>query len=255
MGFAVAFAAAVIGGAGAADAGTILLARESSIRASGKAGAAGDPFDLRDGSQDFNCFADMVDTTDAGVVGPRMAANQHSRPSMGDGSGDGDFTGAFAEGSASAAAESADDEGQAVSNFDLTFEVLGVPSLVSFGGSVGVSGNGSTTVSLSNESTGEILLEQELLAGDGEGQEIQHSTLLKPGVYELCVEALVNGDASESMAYYSVSLSIEPAGNVVAPPPAAIPLPPAALSALCAVGAGGLLRASRKLRQKAPAAL
>ena len=250
MGFAAAFASAVIGGAGAADAGTILLARESTIRASGKAGAS-DSFDLHDGSKDFNGFADAVDTTDAGVVGPRMAANQHSRPALGD--GDGGFTGAFAEGSASAAADDASADGtQAVSNFDLTFEVLGVPSLVSFGGSVGVSGNGSTTVSLSNESTGEVLLEQELLAGDGEGQEIQHSTLLQPGVYELCVAALVNGDASESMAYYSVSLSIEPAGNVVSPPPAAIPLPPAALSALCAAGAGGLLRAVRKPRQKAP---
>jgi predicted nucleic acid-binding Zn-ribbon protein len=250
MGFA-ALAAAVMGGAGAADAGTILLARESTIRASGKAGA--DDFDLRDGSKDFNGFADMVDTANAGVVGPRMAANQHSRPAVGDGE---DFTGAYAEGSARASADddaAAPDQGQAVSNFDLTFEVFGVPSLVSFGGSVGVSGNGSTTVSLSNESTGEILLEQQLQAGDGEGQEIQHSTVLKPGVYELCVEALVNGDASESMAYYTVSLSIEPAGNVVAPPPAAIPLPPAAWAAASVMGAAGLLRGARKLRRATPA--
>src|SRR5688500_3391133 len=109
--------ALVIGGAaGAADAGTILLARESTIRATGKAGS-GD-FDLQDGSKDFNGFADMVDTADAGVVGPRMAANQHSRPALTD--GDGDFTGAYAEGSASAAADDAGAEpAQAVSNFDL----------------------------------------------------------------------------------------------------------------------------------------
>ena len=251
MGFA-ALAAAVIGGAGAADAGTTLLARESTIRASGKAGAA--DFDLRDGSKDFNGFADMVDTANAGVVGPRMAANQHSRPSTSADGGGGDFTGAYAEGSASASAETAADEGQAVSNFDLTFEVFGVPSIVSFGGSVGVSGNGSTTVSLSNESTGEVVLEQELLAGDGEGQEIQHSTLLQPGVYELCVAAMVNGDASESMAYYTVSLSIEPAGNVVAPPPAAIPLPPAAWAAASVMGAAGLVRGARKFRGTASAA-
>lgn len=232
---------------GVANAGSVLLTRESTIRASGTAGSA--DYNLSDGSQDFNGFADMVDTVDAGVVGPRVAANQHSRPSMSDEAGGG-FTGAFAEGSASAeAADSPAKSGEAVSNFDLTFQVLGAPSLVSFGGSVGVSGDGSTSVALSNESTGEILLSQELLAGDGEGQSIEHSTVLQPGIYELSVEATVNGKLSESTAYYAVSLSISAISedNGGGTP---IPLPPALWSAASVLGAGGLTRGMQVIRSR-----
>ena len=99
----MAIVAAVGGIAMPLHAGTILLARESTIRATGRAGSA--DFDLLDGSKDFNGFADVVDTASAGVMGPRVAANQHSRPAMGDGD---DFTGAYAEGSASAAADKAE---------------------------------------------------------------------------------------------------------------------------------------------------
>jgi hypothetical protein len=225
-------------------AGTVLLSRESNISATGTDGSA-----LSDGSQDFNGFADAVDTADAGVVGPRLTANQHSRPSMDETAG---FTGAFAEGSASAEADrsTGDKPGLAVSNFDLTFQVLGAPSLVSFGGSVGVSGDGSTTVELSNESTGEILLAEELLPGDEDGQSIQHSTVLQPGVYELSVEAAANADAGESMAYYTVSLSIsaltDDGGGGVTP----IPLPAAVWSAVSVLGAGGLIRATRAIRRR-----
>jgi hypothetical protein len=239
--------------AGSARAGTILLARESTIRASGKAGAA--DFNLTDGSQDFNGFADAVDTADAGVVdGPHVSANQHSRPSMDDTDG---FTGAYAEGSVTAALQAApSDTAQAVSNFDLTFEVLGVPSVVDFGGAVGVTGNGTTTVELSNETTGEILLSTETVSGDGEGQSIQHSTVLQPGVYALSVEALVNGEPDESMAYYTVSLSISAMaggdGGGVTP----IPLPPALWSAaglMLVTGAAGGYGKLRRERAARPA--
>lgn len=235
------------GGTRTAHAGTVLLARESSIRASGTAGS-GD-FDLTDGSHDFNGFADMVDTSSSGVTGPRAAANQHSRPALSAADG---FTGAFAEGSASAAlAEGAApaDVASALSNFDLTFEVLGVPSMVTFGGSVGVSGNGSTSVELSNETTGEVLLAQELLAGEGESQSIEHSTLLLPGVYELSVAASVNGEPNESMAYYAVNLMLAPVtGSGVGPTP--IPLPPALWSAAAVFGAGAATRGWRRLTRR-----
>jgi hypothetical protein len=235
---------AVIGSAPAfAEAGTILLARESTIRASGKAGS-GD-FDLLDGSKDFSGFADVVDTAAVGMMGPRVAANQNSRPaSMTDGDS---FTGAYAEGSASAGMDPGSEEAEAASNFDLTFQVLGAPSLVTFGGAVGVTGNGSTTVSLSNQTTGDVLLSQELLSGAGEGQSIEHSTVLDPGIYELCVAASVNGDASESMAYYSVSLSISPADDSGSPQP--IPLPAAMWSALGVIGTSGAVGAWRKRRR------
>jgi hypothetical protein len=228
-----------------ANAGTVLLARDSTIRASGNDGAA--DFELTDGSQDFSGFADAVDTIDAGVFGPRVSANQNSRPSLSDDTG---FTGAFAEGSVSAEAAGGPAKTcEAVSNFDLTFQVLGAPSLVSFGGAVGVSGDGTTSVALSNESTGEILLAEELLAGGEDGQSINHSTVLQPGVYELSVAAAVNGDAAgESMAYYAVSLSIsalEDDGGGPAP----IPLPAAVWSAASVLGAGGLVRGVRRFRR------
>jgi hypothetical protein len=237
-------AAALFLAAGPAWAGTVLLARESTIRATGKAGSA--DFDLTDGSHDFNGFSNLVDTADAGVSGPRVSANQHSRPSM-SASGD-DFTGAYAEGSANAAANNpGSNDAQAESNFDLTFQVVGSPSIVNFGGAVGVNGNGSTTIALQNKSTHEVLLQQELFAGDGEGQSLDHQTVLSPGVYELSVNASVDGEHDDSMAYFTVSLSISPVatGGIVTP----VPLPSSAWSALAVLAAGGLVQGYRKIRR------
>jgi hypothetical protein len=236
MGLAAALV--LCGGGLAAQAGTVLLTRDSTISATGTADS-GD-FNLHDGSQDFSGFADLVDTIDAGVDGPRISANQHSSPSVSPEAG---FTGAFAEGSVST--EAAAVESEAASNFDLTFQVFGVPSMVSFGGSVGVSGSGSTTLSLSNESTGEILLEQELLPGEGEGRSIEHSTVLQPGVYGLSLKALVSGEPSESMAYYSFSLSLSP---VDGGGPTPIALPPAVWSAIAVIGAGGVCHSFTRIR-------
>lgn len=214
--------------------GTILLTRDSTIRASGKAGSA--DFDLLDGSHAFDGFSDLVDTVDAGVSARRVAANQHSTPAVSAADG---FIGAFAEGSASAEfSEGLADEARAMSTFDLTFQILGVPSVVNFGGSVGLTGHGSASVSLSNEVTGDILLSQQLLDGASEGQQIEHSTVLTPGVYALSVMARVDGESSESMAYYSVSLSLSPfADEDGGPTP--IPLPAALWSAATLLAAGG----------------
>jgi hypothetical protein len=234
----------------AAEAGTVLLARESTIRASGTAGAPGGGYNLQDGSEDFNGFADAVDSADAGVTGPRVAANQHSRPST---NADAGFTGAFAEGSATAEADedAGDTNAEAVSHFDLKFQVLGAPSMINFGGTAGVSGNGSTTICLSNESTGDVVLSQELMPGSGDGQTIEHSTVLNPGVYELTVSALVTGIPSESMAYYTVSLSIAPlAGEDGGGGANPIPLPPALWSAAGVLLAGGAVRGAQFMRAR-----
>jgi hypothetical protein len=231
----------------ATRAGTVLLSRDSTIAATGTDGVS--DFNLIDGSKDFNGFSDAVDTTDAGVAGPHVAANQHSRPAMDDQSG---FTGAFAEGSVSAdGVDGAAEVNEAVSNFDLKFQVLGAPSLVSFGGSVGVSGGGTTSVALSNESTGEILLSKELIPGE-DGQEIQHSSVLQPGVYELSVAASLNSAKSDSMAYYTLSLSISPVSDQAggSDGPAAIPLPPAVFSAASMFGVGGVLYGLQSYRRR-----
>jgi hypothetical protein len=228
----------------AAHAGSVvLLSRDSTISA-----AAGDAVNMSDGSQGFDGFSNVVDTSSAGdATTPHLSANQHSQPAV---DANSDFTGAFAEGSASADGSGSSDPAktEAQSAFDLTFQVLNVPSLVSFGGSVGVSGGGSTSVELANKSTGEVLLSKELSGEDG--QSIQHSELLDPGVYSLSVQAAVDGKtADEGMAYFSVNLSIAPASNENdgGGGPKAVPLPPAVWSAAATLlGAGGALRFGRR---------
>jgi hypothetical protein len=225
---------------GIARGGTVLLSRDSSISATGTAGDTGE-YALTDGSQDFNGFADVVDTSSAGFDCPRVSANQHSQPAL---SGDAAFTGAYAEGSVSteAAAKGSDmAPAEALSNFDLKFQIVGEPSQAIFGGAVGVSGNGSAAVTLSNESTGEVVLEKLLLAGDGDGEQIEHSAVLEPGVYSLSIEAHANGQPDESMAYFSVNLSLAPVddGGEGAH---AIPVPPATWSAGLLLVTGGVMQ-------------
>src|SRR5687768_7890033 len=112
----------------AAEAGSVLLTRESTIRAAGNSGS-GD-YELADGSDDFSDFANAIDTVDAGLPGARIAAGQNSRPSVRQ---DGSFVGAYAEGSASVAGDSGD-FAEAASAFDLTFKVLGSPTKLTAGG-------------------------------------------------------------------------------------------------------------------------
>lgn len=238
-----AVAAALLTGPAAAEAGSVLLTRESTIRAEGNDGSA--DFALQEGAVDFDGFSDTVDTIDAGVTGPRVSANQNSRPSLDDVGG---FAGAYAEGSATVAAQLMD-YAEAASAFDLTFEVMGEPSMVSVGGSVGVVGNGTTSVSLSNQVTGEVLLVQELTASpDGEGRAIDHSKMLDPGVYELMVTANVSGAPDEGMAYYTVSLSLGAADNGGGATP--VPLPPAVWSAAGMLLAAGAARGWTRFRRR-----
>lgn len=242
-------------GASTARAGAVLISRDSAIRAAGVSGASN--YDLQDGSKTFDGFSDLVDTADAGLNCPRVAANQNSRPAVS--VKDGGLVGAYAEGSASIEPTSGSDLGasNASSTFNLTFEIKDTPSLVSIGGAVGLSGDGSTTLSLLNKSTHEVVLERQLLISDGEGQSIEHQTVLDPGVYELAVEASANAEPDQSMAYYTLSFSLsnlqsggvhsgENGGGGGAPH--AVPLPPAVLTAGMLLGTGGLVRGLRKWR-------
>jgi hypothetical protein len=230
--------------ASTARAGAVLLSRDSNINAT--AATAGEPFQLHDGSQNFQGFSDLVDSADAGLAGPRVSANQNSRPAVTPKDG---FTGAYAEGSATIAPATGAALGasNASSTFNLTFQIKDQPSLVNIGGSVGLSGDGATTLSLLNKDTQEVVLSREILVSDGQGQEINQQTTLKPGIYELAVEASANAEADSSMAYYTLSLSVSnlKSGGVVA----AVPLPPAVLSAGSLLGLGVLVRGMRRFRR------
>jgi hypothetical protein len=228
----------------AAWAGNVLLTRESTIRASGGSGA-GD-YELADTSDDFSDFANAIDTVDAGLPGARVAANQNSRPSVRQ---DGSFVGAYAEGSASVAGQPGD-FAEAASAFDLTFEVLGSPAKLTAGGAVGLTGVGSTAVLLTNLDTGDVVLMQELMGGsEPTGHSIDHSSVLAPGVYGLQLTANVSGmPQDESMAYYTMSLSLS-AADVAESNATPVPLPPAVWSAAGTLAAAGLARGWGRLRR------
>ena len=238
--------------ASTARAGAVLISRDSSIRATGTADSSG--YNLQDGSQSFEGFSDLVDTADAGLNCPRVSANQNSRPAVTVKDG---FVGAYAEGSATIDPTTASALGasNASSTFNLTFEIKDAPSLVNIGGAVGLSGDGATTLSLTNKGTNEVVLERQILVSDGQGQSVDQQTLLKPGRYELAVEASANAEPDQSMAYYTLSLSVsnlttggvqvgEGSGGVHA-----VPLPPAVFSAGTLLGAGGLVQGLRKWRR------
>ena len=230
----------------AAHAGSVLLSRESTIRATGSEG--GNDFALSDGSDDFSDFANAIDTAESGMPGPRVAANQNSRPSL---QHDGAFVGAYAEGSASVAGQPMD-YAEAASAFDLTFEVFGSPTKVTCGGAVGLTGIGSTAVTLINQGTGDVVLVQELMGGEegvGAGRAIEHTAVLVPGVYELLITANASGlPEDESMAYYTMSLSLAPADAASNVTP--VPLPPAAWSAAGTLAAAALARGWHRVRSR-----
>jgi hypothetical protein len=236
--------------ASTARAGAVLISRDSTIRATGTAGAS--DYDLHDGSQNFEGFSDLVDTADAGLSCPRVAANQNSRPAVRDGG----LVGAYAEGSASIdpTTGSAPGASNASSTFNLTFEIKDTPSLVNIGGAVGLSGDGATTLSLTNKGTNEVVLDRQILVSDGQGQSVEHQTVLNPGVYELAVEASANAEPDQSMAYYTLSFSVSnlQSGGVHSGDSGsvhAVPLPPAILSAGMLLGTGGFVRGLRKWRR------
>ena len=218
--------------------GTALLERKSSIRAAGKLGLT--DYNLLDGSQNFDGFSDLVTTNESNSSSEAISANQHSRPAMRDSS----FLGAYAEGSANAAVGPAD-RADAASNFDLTFEVFSTPTVVTFGGAAGVAGSGTTTVTLTNQSTGEEVMNQEFL--DTDAEVLDYSTTLSPGVYALCVEALATGDSAGGMAFYTMSVDLAP---MTGGAPAAVPLPSAVWAAGSMLAAGGFLRGLKNLRQR-----
>jgi hypothetical protein len=234
--FRIALFAVIVAIASDVMAGTALLERKSSIRASGTLGTT--DYNLLDSSQDFSGFSDLV-TTNVGTSGDGISANQHSRPAM----RDSNFLGAYAEGSANAAV-GPQDVADASSNFDLTFEVLNTPAVVTFGGAAGVAGSGATSVTLTNETTGERIMDQQFI--NAHAQKLDYSTLLSPGVYALCVEALATGESAGGMAFYTMSVDLSPVTDA----PAAVPLPSAVWAAGSMLAIGGMLRGFKNFRQR-----
>ena len=205
-----------------ADAGPVLLARESDIRASGVS-AAGE-YLLSNGSADFAPFADGL-LSDAAAAA-RSAAHQHSEPQL---DSAGVLSGASAEGSARASvdAAAADAFSDAETGFDLVFRVEGGPALFTFDGTLTASGDASTGLLLHPKDATEAPPVMSLDVA-GEERSVRQSTVLEPGTYGLSVWAFARGTPAESAASYVVSVSLDDGEPGVVP----MPLPAGAAAGL-----------------------
>jgi len=200
-----------------ARAGSVLLSRDSDIRASG-ATPAGE-YDLSNGSGDFAPFTDGL-LSDA-TLPARSAAQQHSEPQVGDG---GALTGATAEGLARAAVDL--DESEAFSNattdFDITFRVDGKPSLLTLQATLTAGGDATTGVSVRRDGDegGSPLIALDV---SEESRTVHQSAELAPGTYAVSVWAFARGTQGESAASYAVKVGLaESASGTPVPLPAAL---------------------------------
>jgi hypothetical protein len=246
--------AVLSGSAAAARAGTVLVARTSTIEAAGGSGPGA--YEVSNGTRDFGRFADGVSYAD-GAVTP-AEAHQYSVPGLTETG----LEGAFAEGSVRAGIQTIDEVGpvpgmapppggvaHAESNFGLTFRVTDADAHYTLGAAMGTSGDGSATIRLARIAVGgtsaapgreladvdlfptgaatEPVLEAEIGdTGQEDSDTLDHEGVLKPGTYVLTVHARSTGSGEEgSWAYYNMSLGLTG-------PPASIPLPPAAWSGL-----------------------
>ena len=173
----------VTGGGAAAQAGTVLLARESTIRATGTAGCGGlRPARRVAGLQRLRRRgrhrrrrrrrpARLGQPALAAVAERRRRLHRRLRRRLGQRRG---------------SRRRRPRRSEAVSNFDLTFQVLGVPSLVSFGGSVGVSGDGSTTRrAVQRIDRRNPALRRNCSPATAKGSRSSTRPCSQPGVYEL----------------------------------------------------------------------
>lgn len=235
-----------------AAAGVTLVSRDSDIRSAGGAGLDGHAE-----ATGFDTLSDQVGNPDAPLAGRTAVAHQYSVVGRLGDSGAG-LEGAFGEGQVRAQTASGAAAVAAVSGFDLTFKVDGVPSAFVFGGSLGAAGGGSAVVSLapvvaSGTSIFDLAIAPNEGGAAGAAHELERSGFLAPGQYVLHVRADGQdpvGGGAESNAYYNFNFILASSGvggdpgtgNPGGNPPPAVPLPPAALA-----GAGmlGLLAARR----------
>ena len=248
-----------LGGVSAARAGTVIVSRHSYIRAAGGPGPGG--FDLSNGTNDFGRFADDISNGPGGSATASVPsvseAHQYSVPGVMD-SG---FGGAYAEGSVRANVVGPGSTATAVSNFDLTFRVVGSPAQYTVGAAMGTAGSGTVTAELVNVAggaggagvasparspagtaagaggAGESVFLTRLAPGRGDSQTIDKSGVLGPGLYALRVYADSSGTTDSSSAYYNVNLTITPGTATAVPLPAAAWTGAAVLAGVAGIGA------------------
>jgi hypothetical protein len=222
-----------------ARAGTVLLSRESDLRASGA--SAGGEYDLSNGTADLSDWSDRLLSDDGAPA--RSSARQHSAPSLGKG---GAFSGAAAEGSARASVDAGVDDAfsDAATDFDLFFTVSDRSALLKIDGTLAAGGDATAGV-LVRRATGQG---DPVLALDvsERSQAVNESAVLVPGTYGLSVWAFARGTPDESAASYAVTMTLTDAQAGGTP----MPLPAAAWAGAAGLSAVALLvtRARRKLR-------
>jgi hypothetical protein len=235
--FAIVLLAAL---APAARAGSVLLSRDSDIRASG-ATPAGE-YELSNGSGDFAPFADGL-LSDA-TLPARSAAQQHSEPRVAEG---GALTGATADGLARAAVDlqETDAFSDATTDFNIVFRVDGKPSLLTLDATLQAGGDATTGVMVRRDGDegGQPLIALDV---SEEVRTVRQSAELAPGTYAVSVWAFARGQQGESSASYAVSVALaDSAGGTPVPLPAAVSAGVVGLSVVALVAA----RAREKTRK------
>ena len=214
----------VLASAPAARAGTVLLSRESDLRASG-ASAAGE-YDLSNGTADLEDWSDALLSDDGSPA--RSSARHHSAPRLDKA---GAFSGATAEGAARASVSAGVDDAfsDAATDFDLFFTVIDKSAMLKLDGTLGAGGDATAGVLVRRATdSGEPLLALDVSERD---ETVNQSTVLAPGTYGLSVWAFARGTPQESNASYALNVTLSDAQAGGTP----VPLPAAAWA-----GAGGL---------------
>ena len=223
-----------------AHAGSVLLSRESDLRATG----AGDAleYDLSNGTADLERFVDNLLSDRAAPA--RSSADQDSAPNVAAG---GKLAGASAKGSAKAAVDAGAPDAfcDAATNFDIFFSVDQKPAMFRLDAALAAGGDATTGISLRRASAPD---DMPLISIDvtADSQSVSRSAELVPGTYGLSVWAFARGTPAESAASYAVSVGLdESQGGSGAP----VPLPAAIWGG--AVGLSGVALLVRRWRGQA----
>jgi hypothetical protein len=214
-----------------AAAGPVLLARVSDLRATG-ASSSGE-YNLSNGSDDFAPFTDGLLSDDG--LPARSSAQQHSAPQI---DPTGALAGAAADGSARAAVvtDIVDAFSAAETDFDLVFRVEGKASTFTFDGTLAASGDASAGVLLHPKDDPDAPPVFSVDVAD-ETKAVRQSTVLEPGTYGLSVWAFARGTPAESLATYSVAVTLKDGEPGVVP----MPLPAAVTAGTVGLGFVALL--------------
>src|SRR3954470_5504640 len=190
-------AATLLCAAPRAHGGSVLLSRESDLRASGVGEAL--EYDLSNGTADLERFVDNLLSDRAAPA--RSSADQDSAPNVASG---GKLAGASAKGSAKAAVDAASPDAycDAATNFDIFFTVDSKPTMFRLDAAMAAGGDATTGISLRRASAPD---DMPLISIDvtGESKLLSQATELPPGTYGLSVWAFARGTPAESAASYS----------------------------------------------------